>query len=137
MEGPKPLDPPPCSDLQMELVLCMDLEDTMDGCGSMGDVGNIYFNIVALGSDGPPGFPLDGGQKLENGALSGWKNSLVGSSVANISMKDPKIAHGIDGPVISLPNSLVENVTFGIKLYVVGRFVAFRPTIEMVRKWVS
>ena len=61
----------------------------------------------------------------------------MGSSVANVSTEDPNISCGIDGLVISLPNSLVESVTFGLKLCVVGRFIAFRPTIEMVHKWVS
>lgn len=31
----------------------------------------------------------------------------------------------------------MDSLTSGLKLCVVGQFVAFRPTIEMVRKWVG
>ena len=69
------------------------------------------------------------GQRLVDGTLTGWKNALVGSLVANVPMEDPKIAHGLDGLMISLPDSLVDSVTFGLKLCVVARFVPFRPII--------
>lgn len=52
-------------------------------------------------------------------------------------MVDPKIAHSANGPMVSLLNTLVDSVTFGLKLCVIGRFVAFRPTIEMVRQWIG
>ena len=61
MASPKPSDPPPYLNLQMVLVLCRDLEDTMDGCGSMGDVGKTFSDTIALGSGGPTSYPLDGG----------------------------------------------------------------------------
>ena len=57
MAGPKPLNLPPFLDLQMVLALCRDLEDMMDGCGSMGDVGKTIAEIVALGSGGLSGCP--------------------------------------------------------------------------------
>lgn len=140
----EPPDPSPCSDLQMVLVLCRDLEDTRDGCGSMGDLGMSSIDTVVLGSGGSTGGPPKGGQMLANGSLTGWKNALMGSSGTNAhsegtkeNSEDPKIAHGFDGPMISLPDSLMDSVTSGLKLCVVARFVAFRPTIEMVRKWVS
>ena len=72
-----------------------------------------------------------------DGTLGGWKNALVGSHVVTISMEDPKITHSANETVISLLDTLVDSVTFGLKLCVVGRFFAFRPTIEMVHKWVS
>lgn len=64
-------------------------------------------------------------------------NALVSSQVVRDFAEDPKISLGANGLVISLPNTLVDNITSGLKLCVVGRFVAFRPTIEMVWKWVS
>ena len=63
---------------------------------------------------------------------NGWKNILVGSKVANVHMADPKIAHNDNGLVISFLDTLVDSVTSSLKLWVVRRFVAFRPTIEMV-----
>ena len=38
--------------------------------------------------------------------------------------------------MIALPDSVMDNVTSDLKLCVVGRFFAFRPSIEAVRKWV-
>lgn len=52
-------------------------------------------------------------------------------------IENPKITCGQDGPVIVLPDSIMGNVTSGLKLCVVGRFFYFRPTIEMVQKWVD
>jgi len=38
---------------------------------------------------------------------------------------------------ISLLDVVVENVSKGFCLILVGRFLSYRPTIKMVRKWVS
>ena len=137
MVGPKSLDLPPCLDLQLVFVICRDLEEKLDGCGTIGVDGNTFFDTVALDSGGHIGCPLKSSQILANGTLSGWKNVLVGPSKANVPTEDPKISHGQDGPVISLPNFLVDNVTSGLKLCFVSRFVEFTPIIEMVCKWVS
>lgn len=71
-----------------------------------------------------------------DGTLGGWKNALVGPPVVSVSTKNPKIVHGANGPVISLSGTLVDNITSGLKLCVVGRFFSFRPMIKMVHKWV-
>ena len=71
------------------------------------------------------------------GTLGGRKNVLVGSQVVSVSMEDSKISHNANRLVISLPDALVDNITSGLKLCVVGRFFSFRPMIEMVHKWVS
>ena len=79
-----------------------------------------------------------GGKELTFKITLGWKNALVGTNVTGqLTMEDPKVAHGTNGQVISLLDTLVDTVTSSLKLCVVGRFVAFRPTIEMVRKWVG
>ena len=80
-----------------------------------------------LGDSSSGAIPMDG-RVIPNG----WKNALVGTNVANVHMVDPKIAHSTNGPVISFLDTLVDSVTSGLKLCVVGRFVAIRPTIEMV-----
>ena len=61
----------------------------------------------------------------------------MGTSMNNPNTENPKITYGQDGPVIALADSIMDNVTFGLKLCVVGRFVAFYPTVEMVWKWVD
>ena len=66
------------------------------------------------------------------GSLSGWKSTLVGTTMSNSNTKNPKITRGQEGPVIALPDSIMDNVTSGLKLCVVGRFFAFRPTIDTV-----
>ena len=71
------------------------------------------------------------------GSLLGWKSVLVGTMMSNSNTENPKITHGQEGPVIALPDSIMDNVTLGLKLCVVGRFVTFFPTIEMVWKWVD
>ena len=56
---------------------------------------------------------------------NGWKNVLVGNKVANVLTMDPKIAHNDKDLVISFPDTLVDSITSGLKLWLVGRFVAF------------
>ena len=90
-----------------------------------------------LGNGELVGSLMEGRQKMIEGTLGGWRNALVGSQVVSVSMEDPKIAYSANGPVISLLDTLVDSITYGLKLCVVGRFVAFKPTIEMVHKWVS
>ena len=125
MAGPKPSDLPLCPDLQLVLGVCRDLEDMLDGSGSIRVDGKTFSDTIALDSGGPIGGPLEGGQMLVDRTLSGWKNVLIGSSMASLPTEDPKITHGHEGLVISLFDSVVDNVTFGLKLCVVGRFVAF------------
>ena len=90
------------------------------------------FGPTLLGDGKPIVAPTEGRKKLTVGNPARWKNALVGTNVARDSMEDPKIAHSANEPMISLPDTLVDSVTFGLKLCVVSRFVAFRPTIEMV-----
>ena len=42
-----------------------------------------------------------------------------------------------EGVEIVVLDNLVNNVSANLKLYLIRRFVAFHPSIEMVRKWVS
>ena len=137
MAGPKPPNPPPYPNLQMALTLHRDLEVTIDWFGAM-EVERMTLSSPTLLGNGEPASSLgEGGLKMKNGILGGWKNALVGSQVVSFSMEDSKISHNANRPVISLPDTLVDNVTFDLKLCVVGRFIAFRPMIEMACKWVS
>ena len=61
MVGPEPPDLPPCPDLQLVLVVCRDLEDKSDDCGTIGVNGKDFSDTIALDSGGPIGFPLEGG----------------------------------------------------------------------------
>ena len=92
----------------------------------------IISGLTLLRNGIPVGALVEGGKKLRVGIPIRWKNALVCTNVARDSMEDPKIAHSANGPVISLPDTLVDSVTYGLKLCVVNRFVAFRPMLEMV-----
>ena len=151
MEGPKPLDPPPCPDLQLVLAVCRDLVDPLIGSGSIGvgvdGLGNVNFaskggmvsvDIPTLGGELSTCCQQGGAQKLDTGSLSGWKSVLVGTTMSNSNIENPKITRGKEGPVIALPDSIMDNVTSGLKLCVVGRFVSFHPTIENVQNgWIK
>ena len=73
------------------LGVCRDLQDMLDGCGSIGVDGLTCVDTVDLDSGSFAGCPLEGGQKLADGTLSRWKNVLVGASMASLPMENPKI----------------------------------------------
>ncbi|XP_059064774.1 uncharacterized protein LOC131856851 [Cryptomeria japonica] len=66
---------------------------------------------------------------------STWKGALVGNTKLGSSTLLAKVIAGEDGPKICLPDSIMDNITSSLHLCLVGRFLAFRPTIDMVRRW--
>ena len=90
MEGPRPPDPPPCSDLQLVLAVCRDLVDPLNGCESIGVDGSCNDNsslegrlscedIFASRGGNSACCQQGGAQKSDVGSLSGWKSALVGT----------------------------------------------------------
>ena len=114
-------------DLQMLLSLPRDFDVSNGKCGVVDLETKALSGPTPLGDGIPAATPMEGSV-----TPNGWKNALVGTKVARVPMVDPKIAHSTNGLVISFLDTLVDSVTSGLKLCVVGRFVAFRPTIEMV-----
>lgn len=63
---------------------------------------------------------------------------LVGHSNSSSFPRDlPIVSHGDAGLEIILSDLVVHNISKRFSLVLVGRFLTYRPTIEMVRKWVS
>ena len=52
-------------------------------------------------------------------------------------MGTPTILYGDYGPYISLLVIVVENAPRDFSLSLVGRFLGYRPSIEMVMKWIA
>ena len=142
----KPPDPPPCPDLQLVLAVCREIENVTccestveDGLGSVklaSVVGQSSADPFMSEGDRSEGGLTGEARKLEASSLTGWKNALVGTTKSSPVTENPLVTRGQDGPVIALPDSVMDNVTSGLKLCVVGRFVSFRLSIEAVRKWV-
>lgn len=61
MVGSRPLDPPPCPNLQMVLTLRNDFEDTTNRCGVMGEEGNTSSDPIVLGNGGSTSSLVEGG----------------------------------------------------------------------------
>lgn len=68
---------------------------------------------------------------------STWKGALVGNTKSRSSNLLPKVTAGEDGLEICLPNNIMDNIASSLHLFLVGRFLAFKPTIDMVRRWVG
>ena len=142
----KPPDPLPCPNLQLVLAVCREVElvtsheSTVDeGLGSVksaSEVGQSSVDLFVSERGRSTGCLTGDARKTETSSFSGWKSALVGTTMFSSVIENPKVTHGEDGPMIALPDSVMDNVTSGLKLCVVGRFVAFRPSIEAVRKWV-
>ncbi|XP_057872573.2 uncharacterized protein LOC131078814 [Cryptomeria japonica] len=93
--------------------------------------------LVAPNLDFPKKDPKtrDVGPLPGEGQESSWKGALVGNSKSEISMLLPKVTNGEEGLEICLPDSIMDNIASPLHLCLVGRFLAFRPTIDMVRRW--
>ncbi|GLJ15683.1 hypothetical protein SUGI_0257960 [Cryptomeria japonica] len=76
------------------------------------------------------------------GPLSGeaqastWKGALVGNPKTVLSTQLSMVTVGEDGPEICLPDNVMDNIASSLHLCLVGRFLAFRPTIDMKSKLV-
>ncbi|XP_059064991.1 uncharacterized protein LOC131857021 [Cryptomeria japonica] len=68
---------------------------------------------------------------------SSWKGALVGNCKSKISTLLPKVTAGEEGLEICLPDNIMDNIASSLHLCLVGRFLAFIPTIDMVRRWVG
>ena len=67
----------------------------------------------------------------------GWKEVVSEEKEAFILVEAPRVISSEEGVEILVPDSLVDSVSSNLKLCLIGRFFFFRPSIEMIRKWVS
>ena len=66
----------------------------------------------------------------------GWKEVVLGEKVANILLEACRVIRKEKGVEIVVPENLVDSVSANLKLYLIGRFVPFCTSIEIIRKWV-
>lgn len=75
--------------------------------------------------------------KMSPKVAQGWKDAVLRENITHVPLEAPKVISGDEGVEIVVPNNLVDSVSANLKLCLIGRFVAFCSSIEMVRKWVS
>lgn len=140
-------DPPPI-DLQICPNLALMLRAQGDGWALFVDSCNEILHevpcLVKLPSVAPN---VDSSKKdpktQEVGPLSreaqanSWKGALLGNSKLEPQTLQPKVTIGEEGPEICLLDGIMDNIASSLNRCLVGRFLAFRPTIDMVRRWVG
>lgn len=72
---------------------------------------------------------------LPREAQENLKGALAGNSKSVILTLLPNVTNSEEGLEIGLLDSIMDNIVSSLHLFLVGRFLAFRPTIDMVRRW--
>ena len=67
----------------------------------------------------------------------GWKEVVLGEKVDNILLEACRLISREKKVETVVLESLVDCVLANLKLYLIGRFISFHTSIEMVKKWVS
>lgn len=96
--------------------------------------------FVSCDSNAPFGSPASG----DNGSLKGvdsskkcWKSVLTGTRNNSLETIYPEIFQTKEGTKLFLPETIMDEVSSSLHLALVGRFLAFRLTINMVRRWAN
>ena len=80
---------------------------------------------------------MDEGPKDVDSMEPNWLKDIIGSKMTGNLGEKPKVVSSVSKLEISLPDSVVDSISYRVSLSLMGKFVSFQPNVDMTRKWCS